>query len=122
MRDYGRLAILAWWEDIADWTLFGDARERKSTDVGFIALVSRYGYVIFALYLRCIFLMIYYQYRNKKWMEFVLLMTCVFYTFMESTYTINIYLLGNFTFLLLLETWNQLLLNGEKHESKGFKD
>ena len=113
----GRLELLTWWENIGDWTLFGDARERKPTDVGFITIVSRYGYVIFSLYLVCILLMIYYQCRNKKWMEFVLLMTCVFYTFMESTYTINVYLLCNFTFLLLLGTWNHLLMKGRTDES-----
>lgn len=113
----GRLELLTWWETVGEWSLFGDARERKPVDVGFITLVSRYGYVIFSLYLVCILLMIYYQCRNKQWMEFVVLMTCVFYTFMESTYTINVYLLCNFTFLLLLGTWNRLLMKGRTDES-----
>lgn len=113
----GRLELLTWWEDIGEWTLFGDARDRKPTDVGFITLVSRYGYVIFTLYVITILLMIFYQYRNKQWMEFVLLLTSVFYTFMESTYTINVYLLCNFTFLLLLGTWNYLLVRGRTDES-----
>lgn len=113
----GRLELLTWWENIADWTLFGDARERKPTDIGFITIVSRYGYVILVLYLICVLLMVYYQCRNKQWMEFVLLMTCVFYTFMESTYTINVYLLCNFTFMLLFGTWNHLLMKGRTDES-----
>ena len=104
-----RLEVLSWWESIEQWSLFGDGRERKLTDVGFITLVSEYGYVIFTIYLLCLFVMIYYYCRNKKWMEFIVLMTCVLYTFMESTYVFNVYLLGNFTFVLLLGTWNRLL-------------
>ena len=104
-----RLECLTWWESTEMWSLFGDGRERRPTDVGFITLISEYGYVIFAIYLLCLFLMIYYYCRNKKWMEFIVLMTCVLYTFMESTYVFNVYLLGNFTFILLLGTWNRLL-------------
>jgi len=104
-----RLECLTWWESIEMWSLFGDGRERRPTDVGFITLVSEYGYVIFTIYLLCLFVMIYYYCRNKKWMEFIVLMTCVLYTFMESTYVFNVYLLGNFTFVLLLGTWNRLL-------------
>lgn len=104
-----RLEVLSWWESIEQWSLFGDGRERKLTDVGFITLISEYGYVIFSIYLLCLFVMIYYYCRNKKWMEFIVLMTCVLYTFMESTYVFNVYLLGNFTFVLLLGTWNRLL-------------
>lgn len=104
-----RLEVLSWWESVEQWSMFGDGRERKLTDVGFITLVSEYGYVIFTIYLVALILMIFYYCRNKKWMEFIVLMTCVLYTFMESTYTINVYLLCNFTFLLLLGNWNRLL-------------
>lgn len=113
----GRLEMLTWYEEIGNWSLFGSNLERKPTDVGFITLVSEYGYVVLALYLICIFMMTFYYCRNVKWMEFVILMTCVFYTFMESTYTINVYLLCNFTFVLLLGTWNHLLVKGRKDES-----
>ena len=112
-----RLEVLSWWESIEQWSLFGDGRERKLTDVGFITLVSEYGYVIFTIYLVVLLLMILYYCRNKKWLEFMVLMTCVLYTFMESTYTINVYLLCNISFMLLLGTWN-LLLKKEVSEDK----
>lgn len=112
-----RLECLSWWESVDQWSLFGDGRERRLTDVGFITLVSEYGYVIFTIYLLVLLLMVFYYCRNKKWMEFIILMTCVLYTFMESTYTINIYLLCNLTFMLLLGTWN-LLLQKEVSENK----
>ena len=112
-----RLEVLTWWEKTEYWKLFGSIRERRLTDVGFITVLARYGYVVFALYLLIILLLVGYYCRNKKWMEFVVLMTCVVYTFMESTYTINVYLLCNFTFLLLIGTWNHLLTKGRQDES-----
>lgn len=111
-----RLECLSWWESIDQWSLFGDGRERRATDVGFITLVSEYGYVIFGIYLLVLFLMIFYYCRNKKWTEFIVLMTCVLYTFMESTYVFNVYVLCNFTFLLLMGTWNRLLKKEEVQE------
>ena len=112
----GRLEMLSWYEKVEYWTLFGDGRIRQPSDVGYITLVAEYGYVILVLYILCIVLLVNYYRRNEKWMEFILLMTCMFYTFMESTYTLNVYLLCNFTFLLLIGTWNKLLTKGKIDE------
>ncbi len=113
----GRLELLTWWEKVENWTLFGSPGERVPVDVGYITVLSRYGYVIFALYVVCIFLLTNYYLKNHRWIEYVILMTCVFYTFMESTFTINTPLLCNFTFVLLLGTWNHLLMRGQENES-----
>lgn len=113
----GRLEFLTWWEKTEYWTLFGSAREYHAIDDGFITILSKYGYVIFTLYVVCILLLIRYFYSKRKWMEFILLMTCVFYTFMESTFTINTPLLCNFTFVLLIGTWNHLFTKGRQDES-----
>lgn len=112
-----RLEMVAGYEKMEYWKLFGTVRERKPTDIGFITVLAEYGYAILAFYLICILFLIRYYCKNQKWMEFVLLMTCVFYTFMESTYTINVYLLCNFTFVLLIGTWNHLFTKGRENES-----
>ena len=101
-----RLESLTWWEDFYSWRLFGADFAKEPVDIGFITIVSDYGYVILALYLFCIFTLIHDCMVKKKWVEYLVLMTCVFYTFMESTYVINVPLLCNFTFVLLLGTWN----------------
>lgn len=113
----GRLELLTWWEKIEYWTLFGSDRDRKPTDVGYITLVSRYGYVIFVLSLMVTLILIFCYCKEQKWMEYVLLITCVFYTFMESTYTINVPLLCNLEFVLLLGTWDCWLTKGRQNES-----
>lgn len=101
-----RLESLTWWEDFYSWRLFGADFPKEPVDIGFITIVSNYGYVILAVYLLCIFILIYDCLTKKKWVEYMVLMTCVFYTFMESTYVINVPLLCNFTVVLLLGTWN----------------
>lgn len=112
-----RLELLYWWEKVEYWNLFGSTRERVPVDVGYITMVARYGYVILGLYVISILLLVWYYYKNQRWMEFMILMACVFYTFMESTYTVNVPLLCNFTFVLLLGTWNHLLTKGRNDES-----
>lgn len=102
-----RLESLTWWEDFYSWRLFGADFPKEPVDIGFITIVSDYGYVILALYLFCVFILIYDCMTKKKWVEYLVLMTCVFYTFMESTYVINVPLLCNLTFVLLLGTWTE---------------
>lgn len=104
-----RLESLTWWENFEAWTLFGADFPKEPVDIGFITIVSNYGYVILAVYLMCIFLLIYDCKTKKKWLEYLMLITCVLYTFMESTYVINVPILCNFTFVLMLGTWDMFL-------------
>lgn len=106
----GRLEMLTWYEKTEYWTLWGNVRERVPIDVGYVNLVADYGYVILACYVLVTLSMIWFYCRKQALLSFTVLMTTVFYTFMESTYTINVYLLCNFTFLLLFGTWNHLFM------------
>lgn len=108
-----RLESLTWWEDFDSWTLFGADFPKEPVDIGFITIVSNYGYVVLVIYILCIFILIYDCMTKKKWIEYMMLTTCVFYTFMESTYVINVPILCNFTFVLLLGTWATLFKRAE---------
>lgn len=116
----GRLEMIAWYEQLEYWTLWGNVRERVPLDVGYINLLANYGYVILFCYVAVTLLMIAAYCKARALLPFAVLMATVFYTFMESTYTLNVYLLCNFTFLLLLGSWNRYFLragNGDCHES-----
>lgn len=113
-----RLESLIWWEDFNSWTLFGAEFEKEPVDIGFITIVSNYGYVILGIYLIAILLLIYDELKKEKFIEFLVLMTCVFYTFMESSFVINVPLLCNFTFVLLLGNWDHLFEQNQNY-SKG---
>lgn len=116
----GRLEVSTWYEKIEYWTLWGTVRERMPLDVGYINLVANYGYIVLACYVIVTLAMIVFYCRNQALLPFAVLMTTVFYTFMESTYTLNVPLLCNFTFLLLLGVWNQLFMrcDNESIQSK----
>jgi len=110
----GRIEMLTWYEKVEYWTMWGSVRDREPTDVGFITILADYGYAIFGLYVLVILIMIVSYCKKEKFLEFAILVSCVFYTFMESTYTINVTLLTNLTFVLLLGNWNSLFDNSEK--------
>lgn len=103
----GRVTFAARWAHIDTWTLFSSPREWLSVDMGIVTLFYIYGYVIGFLYLFVNALLIWKYYLESKMAELILLVTCMLYTFMESSYTINVYLLCNIFFILLFGIWKQ---------------
>lgn len=110
----GRITWAVRWAQIDTWSLFSSPREWLPVDMGIVTLFNMYGYVIGFLYLFLNAILILKYYFEQRITELILLVSCMLYTFMESSYTINQYLLCNIFFLLLLGAWERNKLEGNK--------
>ena len=89
---------------IGDWNAMTVGGSHKDTiDNGFVAVPADYGYVIAILFVVFIAYMIFKTYKNKDGILYVILMSAVFYTFMERSYMINnAYLLSNLIYVVAM--------------------
>lgn len=86
---------------IGDWKLFRAGGNHKyPVDNGFASLAADYGIVLWLVYLALIVTLIVICAKKKKGILFSIIISCVFYTFMESSFVLNdAYLLSNFIFI-----------------------
>ena len=89
---------------IGDWNAMTVGGSHKDTiDNGFVAVPADYGYVIAILFVVFIAYLIYQTYKNKDGVLYVILMSAIFYTFMERSYMINnAYLLSNLVYIVAM--------------------
>lgn len=89
---------------IGDWNAMTVGGSHKDTiDNGFVAVPADYGYVIAILFVVFIAYLIFKTYKNKEGVLYVILMSAIFYTFMERSYMINnAYLLSNLIYVVAM--------------------
>ena len=94
----GRIWITRSYADIRYWGLFKANMVNGVVDNGFAYLFFAYGIVIGVLYIISNIYLIARLYKENNGMGIILLITCLLYTFMETTYTINFYMVCNFVY------------------------
>ncbi len=96
----GRINLAYQHANISKWKWLSRAGELGVVDNGWVTIFFNYGYVIGFLFVLFHLYLIYKVWMEKKALLLILIVTCVFYTFMEATYTINnAYLLSNISYL-----------------------
>jgi len=96
----GRINLAYQHANISEWRWLSRAGELGVVDNGWVAVFFNYGYVIGFVFVLFHLYLIYKAWMKKNAVLLILIVTCVFYTFMESTYTINnAYLLSNISYL-----------------------
>lgn len=116
----GRLEFAYLWADIGRWHLFRVEGTERLVDNGFAILFCGSGILLGGFYLLLTVLLIRFYQVKRDILGLVLMTTCILYTLMEGTFTLNSYMLLNFTYVLLINRWYQLgwkrdkILRGEK--------
>lgn len=96
----GRINLAYQYANISTWKWISSAGELGVVDNGWVTVFFNYGYLIGFLFLLFHVCLIYKTWKEKNAVLLILVMTCVFYTFMEATYTVNnVYLLSNISYL-----------------------
>ena len=99
----GRLHLAYWYADISKWNLLASGGELKAIDNGWVLMFFCYGYIIGILFILFHLLLVYKAWKDKSGVLVVLLITSVFYTFMEATYTVNSsYLLCSLSYIIAM--------------------
>lgn len=94
-----KYARLSWWHI---WSQGGI--DNPVIDNGFAALGINLGYVVWGLFILFAAYLLYYSAKKKDGMFFILVMTSIFYTYMESSFVINYaYFLCNPLYLLAMD-------------------
>ena len=88
-----------------NWRLFAMPENQEYFDQGFIRLFYWYGIVIGMLYLGSNLCLIWYSYKKKDYMLFVLVLGYALFTMMEA-HLISVYLLRNYLLIWLGCCWN----------------
>lgn len=104
----GRLEFAYWWADISRWHFFATAGTKELVDNGFAVLFCDYGVLYGCIYLFLNVLLIRHFQKNKNLLGLAVIVSCILYTLMEATFTLNLYMLLNFTYVLLIDQWYQL--------------
>lgn len=117
----GRLHLAYWYADISKWNLLASGGELKAIDNGWVLMFFCYGYIIGIVFILFHILLVYKMWTNRNGVLITLLITGVFYTFMEATYMVNsAYLLCNVIYI------SAMIFMGEKeelpHESRELKN
>jgi len=108
----GRLHLAYWYADISKWNIFASGGELKAIDNGWVVMFFSYGYVIGALFVLFHLYLLYRIWKQRNGLLLAILMTSVFYTFMEATYMTNpTYLLSNLSYIVAM-----LLLSDKKEQ------
>lgn len=110
----GRLEFIHWWADISRWHLFRVEGTERLVDNGFAILFCGSGILMGCFYLLLTVLLIRFYQIKKDIMGLTLMITCILYTLMEGTFTLNSYMLLNFTYVLLINQWYRLGWKGNK--------
>lgn len=99
----GRLHLAYWYADISKWNLLTSGGEAKVIDNGWVSMFFCYGYIIGIMFILFHLFLVYKTWRNKNGVSITLLITGVFYIFMEATYMVNSsYLLCNLSYILAM--------------------
>ena len=99
----GRINLAYRYAPIKTWNLFSPGGKLIAVDNGWVATFFNYGYVVGIILILLHVYLVYRAYEKKNGIWLVLIITCVFYTFMEATYTINdAYLLSNLTYIVAM--------------------
>lgn len=94
-----KYARISWWHV---WTKGGISN--PIIDNGFASLGINYGYVVCGLYILFIAYLFLSSFKRKDGILLTLLVTTVFYTYMESSFAVNpVYLLCNPAFLIAMK-------------------
>lgn len=108
----GRINLAYQGAPILNWKLLSSGGEIGVVDNGWITVFFNYGYVIGILFVGVQLYLIYMAWKRKNGVLLAILVTNAFYTFMESTYTMNsVYFLCNLSYV------TAMILMGDKHES-----
>lgn len=110
----GRINLAYQHANISTWKLISCAGEfGDPVDNGWVTMFFNYGYLIGILFILFHLYLLYKVWKEKNSILLVLIVTCVFYTFMESSYTVNSsYLLSNLCYIAAM------ILMAEKKEPK----
>lgn len=110
----GRINLAYQHAHISMWKLISCAGEFGDTvDNGWVTMFFQYGYVVGILFVLFHLYLVYRTWKEKNGILLVLVITCVFYTFMEATYTVNSsYLLSNLCYI------TAMIFMAEKKELK----
>ena len=97
----GRINLAYQHAHISMWKLISCAGEFGDTvDNGWVTMFFQYGYVVGILFVLFHLYLVYRTWKEKNGILLVLVITCVFYTFMEATYAVNnSYLLSNLCYI-----------------------
>ena len=72
-------------------------------DNGWITIFFNYGYIIGILFVLFHIYLVYRIWKQKDGLLLVVIASCIFYTFMEATYTVNSsYLLCNLSYIVAM--------------------
>lgn len=99
----GRLHLIRWYADMSKWKIFASGGSAELIDDGWAAVFMSYGYVIGAVFILFHVYLIYKIWKKKNGVLLIMLVTTMFYTFMEASYTMNTaYLLTNFSYIIAM--------------------
>ena len=118
----GRINLAYQHAHISTWNLISSAGEFGDTvDNGWVTLFFNYGYVVGILFVLFHIYLVYRTWKQKDALLLVIIASCIFYTFMEATYTVNSsYLLCNLSYIAAMLL---IAAKGEmRNESKQFKN
>ncbi len=117
----GRIYLAYEYANISTWNLLLSAGEVMGIDNGFVVMFFVYGYVIGIAHIFLYIFLVYKSWQQKEGMLLVILVTAVFYTFMEATYMINTsYILSNISYIVWM-----IVMAGKKesgNESEQLED
>ena len=107
-----RFTYVTYWADSNSWHIIKPTGIEKLVDNGFAVLLAKYGYLLTGIFVIANILLIFYykkQSTGQAMLYSVIAMSCIFYTFMESTFVLNTPLLINVFYILLIATGHKLI-------------
>lgn len=118
----GRINLAYQHAHISTWNLISSAGEFGDTvDNGWVTLFFNYGYIVGIFFVLFHIYLVYRTWKRKDGLLLVIIASCIFYTFMEATYTVNSsYLLCNLSYIAAMLL---IAAKGEmRNEPKQFKN
>ena len=114
----GRIASLVgttrWEGTLQTWKLFSEPANNYYFDMGWIRLFYWYGVIPASIAVIVLLIFMIYCMRQKKYMEFVMLVSFTVYTLVEA-HAVSVYLARNYVFFVLGAYWYKMLdWKGEK--------
>lgn len=99
----GRLHLIQWYADMSQWRWISTGVITPYVDDGWATIFYSYGYVIGIVFILFHFYLLNQIWRKKDGILLVVLVTSIFYIFMEATYTMNsTYLLCNLSYIIVM--------------------
>jgi len=113
----GRLHLIRWYADVSQWKLLSSGGTTTLVDDGWATIFYSYGYIVGSVFVLFHLYLVYRLWKEKDGVLLTVLVTSVFYIFMESSYTMNsAYLLCNLSYItaMLLIAQKEGYHNGGK--------